>query len=37
MDNPEKLTTCDTQDADKQNKDTTQNVLDTTMSKSNRS
>ena len=37
IDNPEKLTTCDTQDADNQNKDTTQNVLDITMPKSNRS
>ena len=31
MDNPEKLATQGTQDEDKQNKNTTQNVLDTTI------
>ena len=33
MDNPEKLATYGTQDEDKQNKNTTQCVLDTTMRK----
>ena len=33
MDNPEKLATQGTQDEEKQNKDTTQYVLDTTMRK----
>ena len=33
MDNPEKLATSGTQDEDKQNKDTTQYVLDTTIHK----
>jgi hypothetical protein len=33
MDNPEKLATLGTQDEDKQNKNTTQYVLDTTMRK----
>ena len=33
MDNPEKLTTQGTQDEDKQNKDTTQHVLETTVRK----
>ena len=33
MENPEKLSTQDTQDEDKQNKNTTQYVLDTTMRK----
>ena len=34
-DNPEKLTTQGTQDKEKQNKDTTQYVLDTTIQKQN--
>ena len=33
MDNPEKLTTQGTQDKEKQNKNTTQYVLDTTVRK----
>jgi hypothetical protein len=33
MDNPEKLATLGTQDEEKQNKNTTQYVLDTTMRK----
>ena len=33
MENPEKLSTQDTQDEDKQNNNTTQYVLDTTMRK----
>jgi hypothetical protein len=33
MDNPEKLATLGTQDEDKQNKNTTKYVLDTTMRK----
>jgi len=33
MDNPEKLATLGTQDEDKQNKNTTQYVLDTTVHK----
>ena len=33
MDNPEELATQDTQDEDKQNKNTTQYVLDTTVRK----
>ena len=33
MDNPEKLATQGTQDEEKQNKNTTQNVLDTNMCK----
>jgi len=33
MDNPEKLTTLGTQDEDKQSKNTTQYVLDTTIRK----
>jgi hypothetical protein len=33
MENPEKLSTKDTQDEDKQNNNTTQYVLDTTMRK----
>ena len=33
MDNPEKLATYGTQDAEKQSKNTMQSVLDTTMSK----
>jgi len=33
MSNPEKLATLDTQDEDKQNKTTTQYMLDTTMRK----
>ena len=33
MDNPEKLSTLDTQDEDKQNKNTTQYVLDSTIHK----
>jgi hypothetical protein len=33
MDNPEKLATLGTQDEDKQNKNTTQYVMDTTMRK----
>ena len=33
MDNPEKLATLGTQDENKQNKNTTQNVLDTTICK----
>ena len=33
MDNPEKLVTLGTQDEEKQNKNTTQYVLDTTMRK----
>jgi hypothetical protein len=33
MDNPEKLATYGTQDEEKQNKNTTQYVLDTTISK----
>jgi len=33
MDNPEKLTTQSTQDEDKQSKNTTQYVLDTTICK----
>jgi len=33
MDNPEKLATYGTQDEDKQNKNTTQYVLDTTIGK----
>ena len=33
MENPEKLATQDTQDEEKQNKNTTQYVLDTTMRK----
>jgi hypothetical protein len=35
MDNPERLTTYGTQDEEKQNKNTTQCVLDTTMSNQN--
>ena len=36
MDNPEKLATQGTQDEDKQNKNTTQYVLDATIPKTNR-